>query len=164
MDQTDVIRKARVYFLRQDNLYGCAETTFIALKEAYGLPNPADSSAAMALNGGVAYSGGLCGAITGAALAVGMLAERRLPAHKDAKRVARLIIAEYMDEFKATHLDVDCRALIGLDIRQEEQHQRFLESGIWRTRCMAQIEFAIQRLFDLRHPQTWQETIERIQS
>ena len=72
MDQTDVIRKAREYFLRPDNLYGCAETTFMALKEAYGLPHAADSSAAMALNGGIAYSGGLCGAITGAALAVGL--------------------------------------------------------------------------------------------
>jgi C_GCAxxG_C_C family probable redox protein len=164
MNQTDIIRKAQEYFLRQDNLYGCAETTFMVLKEAYDLPDARDSSVAMALNGGIAYSGGLCGAITGAALAVGMLAERRLSDHKDAKRIARLIIAEYMDEFKATYLDVDCRALVGLDFRQEEQHQRFLESGIWRTRCMAQIEFAIRRLFDLRHRHTWEETIQRIQS
>ena len=44
----------------------------MVLKAAYGLDDPMDPAAAVALNGGVAYSGGLCGAITGAALAVGM--------------------------------------------------------------------------------------------
>ena len=69
---------ARQLFLRDDNHYGCAETSLVALQRAYGLPNADDSSSAMALNGGVAYSGGVCGAISGAAMAVGRLAEQRI--------------------------------------------------------------------------------------
>ena len=42
-----------------------------------GIDAPTDASAAMAFNGGIAYSGGPCGAITGAAMAVGLLAEQR---------------------------------------------------------------------------------------
>jgi C_GCAxxG_C_C family probable redox protein len=145
----EAIEKARAYFLTEDHTYGCAETTFMVLKEAYGLPDPADSSPAMALNGGIAYSGSLCGAISGAALAMGMLAERRMPDHKEAKRTARQIVAQLMDEFLATHQSVNCRDLIGMEIRDERQHQQFIESGIWRTRCMAQIEFAIQWCYAL---------------
>jgi C_GCAxxG_C_C family probable redox protein len=151
ISQQDAIHKARAYFLRDDNLYGCAETTFMILKEVYDLPDPLDSSAAMALGGGVAYSGGVCGAILGAALAVGMLAERRIPDHKEAKRAARRVIAGYMEQFQAAFHSTNCRDLIELDIRDEQQHQRFIESGIWRSRCMAQIEFAVLQLYDLRN-------------
>lgn len=75
MAEIDAVAIARTYFLDDRNQFGCAETTFMVLKGVYDIDDPMDASAAMALNGGVAYSGGACGAITGAALAVGMLAE-----------------------------------------------------------------------------------------
>ena len=71
------VERARALFLDDEHPYGCAETTFIVLKEAFGLRDLADSSAAMALNGGVAYSGGMCGAVTGSALAIGQLVAAR---------------------------------------------------------------------------------------
>jgi C_GCAxxG_C_C family probable redox protein len=149
MDLDQAIDQARQLFLREDNLYGCAETTFMVLKAVYGLPEASDPAAAMALNGGVAYGGGVCGAISGAALAVGMLAERRLLDHRLAKRQARQTIAAYMDAFRRTHGSIDCRGLINQDLRSEEAHRRFIESGVWRTRCMAQIEFAVRSLHHL---------------
>jgi C_GCAxxG_C_C family probable redox protein len=164
MTEQEAIEKARSYFLRQDNLYGCAETTLMALKAAYGLPEPADSSPAMALNGGVAYSGGLCGAISGAALAIGMLAGRRIQDHKEAKRTARRLVAHLMDQFKATYHTTNCRELIHLDIRDELHHQQFIESGVWRTRCMGQIEFAVRSLSVLGEEEAWEQAINEIES
>ena len=75
MADPDLIERTRALFLRDDNTYGCAEVALVALQEHWSLPDAADSSAAMALNGGVAYSGATCGAITGAAMAVGRLAD-----------------------------------------------------------------------------------------
>jgi C_GCAxxG_C_C family probable redox protein len=118
----------------------------MVLKEAFGLPDPADSSAAMALNGGVAYSGGMCGAITGSALAVGQLVAARIPDHASAKRTAREIVARLIDEVEAEFGAVDCRELLGRDIRAPEAHAAFIDSGIWRTTCMRQIEFAVRRM------------------
>lgn len=140
------VTRARALFLDDSDPYGCAETTFVALKEAFGLPDAADASPAMALNGGVAWSGGVCGAVTGAALAVGGLVASRTPDHATAKRTAREIVAGLMDEFEAEFGSVDCRALLGRDIRTPEAHAAFIQSGIWRTACMAQLEFVIRRL------------------
>lgn len=162
MTAQEAIHKARAYFLTEDNIYGCAETTFMVLKEVYGLPDPMESSSAMALNGGVAYSGGICGAISGAALAVGMLAERRVADHKEAKRTARRIIMRYMDQFQETHQSVNCLDLIGLDIRDEQGHHQFIDSGIWRTVCMEQIEFAVRQLFALRAEDGWQRVVREV--
>lgn len=138
--------RARAIYLDDAHLHGCAETAFMVLKEAYGLPEPGDSSAAMVLNGGVAFGGGVCGAITGASLAVGLLEARREPDHATAKRIAREAVAQVMDEFKEQYGAVDCRSLIGRDIRSPEQHRDFMDSGVWRRTCMSQVEFVVRRL------------------
>jgi C_GCAxxG_C_C family probable redox protein len=155
------VSHARELFLDDRNVYGCAETTFLALKKAFGLPDADDSAAAMALNGGVAYSGATCGAVTGAAMALGLLAERRIDDHAAAKRAARVLTAQLMAEFEREHGAVDCRRLLGMDIRTDEQHRTFIESGIWRDRCMSQIEFSVRRLARLADAHEWARALER---
>ena len=155
------VARARELFLDDRNLYGCAEATFVALKDAFGLPDAADSAAAMALNGGVAYSGATCGALTGAAMALGLLAERRIDGHAAAKRAARVLTVQLMAEFEREHGAVDCRRLLGKDIRTDEQHRAFIESGIWRDRCMGQIEFSVRRLARLADADEWARALER---
>jgi C_GCAxxG_C_C family probable redox protein len=163
MDEREAVQRARDLFLDDRNVHGCAETTFIVLKEAFGLPDSASSAAAMALNGGVAYSGGTCGAISGAAMAVGLLAERRVADHRAAKRAARLVTARLVRDFEGEHGAVDCRELIGMDLRTEAQHQAFIESGIWRDRCLRQVEFAVERLAPLADEATWEEALRQLE-
>ena len=156
MNEKDAVFLARSYFLTGENRFGCAETTFITLKEVFGLPDASDPSAAVALNGGVAYSGGICGALSGAALAVGMLAGKRIPDHKRAKRAARGILARLMEDFQEAYGSVNCRDLIGQDIRDEAGHRSFIESCIWRIRCMGQIEDTVKKLAALNDEEAWE--------
>ena len=149
------IAQARALYLDERHQFGCAETVFMTLKSAYGLDDPTDPAAAAAFNGGFAYSGGLCGAMTGAALAVGMLAERRMADHASAKRVARELVAATLDEFRREHGAVDCRDLIGYDLRAPGGHEAFLASGTWRDGCMGQIEWVVARLALLADEGAW---------
>ena len=164
MPERDPVGMARACYLDDRHEFGCAETTFIVLKGAYGLDDPQDSSAAVALNGGLALSGGPCGALTGAAVAVGMLAGRRIDDHARAKVVAREVIATLLDEFRAEHGAVDCRALIGLDLRAPGGHDAFLASAAWRQGCMRQIEFVVRRLASLADPAAWERTVQAIEA
>jgi C_GCAxxG_C_C family probable redox protein len=152
-DAAAAIARARGLFLDEAHPFGCAETTFIVLKEAFGLPEAENSSAAMALNGGVAYGGGICGALTGSALAVGLLSGARSTDHATAKRQAREATARLIDDFEATFGAIDCRELLGREIRTPEEHAAFIESGLWRTVCMRQIEFVIAALRSLDAPE-----------
>jgi C_GCAxxG_C_C family probable redox protein len=162
MVEIDVAAIARAYFLDERNQFGCAEATFIVLKGAYGLDDPMDAGAAMALNGGIAYSGGACGAITGAALAVGMLAERRIDDHREAKRVARDLVAGLMDDFRAEHGALDCRDLTGYDLRAPGQHDAFMAAGVWRERCTRQVEFAVTRMAVLTDEEAWAAAVRKL--
>jgi C_GCAxxG_C_C family probable redox protein len=151
--------RARELFLDDANTFGCAETAYIVLKEAFGLPGAGDSAAAMALNGGIAYSGSTCGSITGAALAVGQLAASRIGDHREAKRVARTVTAGLIAEFEAAFGATTCRALTGVDLSTDEGHRAFIESGAWREGCMRQIEVAVARLTPLRDETAWEATV-----
>lgn len=153
---------ARETFLTEGNSYGCAETVLVVLKYAYDLPAPADSAPAMALNGGVAWSGGVCGTLSGAALAVGALAGRRIADHHLAKTVARQIIDELLLAFEDHFGSVTCGALVG-DIRGPEAHARFIASGVWRDSCMRQIEFVVTRLGPLADRDVWQAKVDALQ-
>jgi C_GCAxxG_C_C family probable redox protein len=155
MTADEAAARARMLFLDESHPYGCAETTFMVLKEAFSLPDPLDPSAAMALNGGVANGGGVCGAISGASLAVGLLAARSHEDHARAKHAAREVIARLMDDFGTKYGAVDCRALIGREIRTPEQHKAFIDSATWRVTCMSQIDFVVRALAPLAAGKTW---------
>lgn len=152
----------RELFLDDRRIHGCAEAAFVALKRTFGLPDPDDPSAAMALNGGVAYSGATCGAITGAALALGMLAGRRLDDHRAAKRVARLLTTGLMQRFEAEFGATTCRALTGADLTTEEGHQAFLDRGAWRDGCLRQLEWVVTGLAPLGRKDMWTSSVARL--
>lgn len=137
------------YFLRPDNAYGCAETTYLVLKHIYGLPDPEDSSIAMVLNGGIAYSGGMCGAITGASLAVGQLAGLTILEHNKAKQRSREVIMQVHKEFLNAFGADSCKQLTGYDFSKPHEHDRFIEDRCWEVECTRQILFVVERLADL---------------
>lgn len=141
--------RARDLFVDETSGYGCAEAVFIALKEAWGLPDPTLSDAAMALNGGVAHSGGPCGAVTGAALAVGLLAGKHVEDHREANAAARRLTADLAADFERTFGSTMCRDLTGYDISTDDGHTAFIASGVWRTRCARHVETAAGRLESL---------------
>lgn len=162
--RADAVALARAYYLDEQHEFGCAETSYMVLKAAFDIDDPMDPSAAVALNGGIAYSGGLCGALTGAALAVGMLAERRIDDHGRAKRVARELVAGTLDAFREEYGAVNCRDLIGYDLRAPGGHDAFLASGAWRDGCMRQIEFVVGRLAALADSAAWDRAVRDVEA
>ncbi|MFH1330776.1 MAG: C-GCAxxG-C-C family protein [Actinomycetota bacterium] len=151
----DLKRRVEQLFLDDANTFGCAETALVVLQEHFALPGAGDSSAAMALNGGIAYSGGMCGAITGAALAVGRLAGRLIPDHarakSEARRLTQALIADFAREYGAT----GCRELSGYDFMEPGRHHAFIESGVWRDACLRQIQFAVEVMSRLVAAADW---------
>jgi C_GCAxxG_C_C family probable redox protein len=160
---SEAVRGVRARFLAAGNPYGCAEATLLALGDACGLPDATDGAAAMALNGGVAYGGGTCGAITGAAIALGLLAARRIPDRATAKRVARELTAGALDDFRATFGATDCRTLTGVDLRAPGGHEAFMAAGAWRVDCLSRLELMVRRLAPLAGPAAWSAALDELE-
>jgi C_GCAxxG_C_C family probable redox protein len=149
------MRALRRRFLAPGNPYGCAESVLLTLQEQFGLPDPTDGAAAMALNGGIAYSGGTCGAATGAAIALGRLAHARVRDRSRAKRIARELTAIVIDDMRAADGAIDCRTLIGIDLQAPGAHEAFLAAGTWRRECLRRLERVVDRLAPLAVTGAW---------
>ena len=158
------VARADAYYLDDDHPYGCAETVFITLKGVFGLDAPGDASTAMAFNGGITYGGGPCGAITGAAMAVSVLAEARVDDDRRAKIVARELVYGAMEPFREAHGVVDCRELIDYRLRAPGGHEAFLESGLLREACMSQIRTVVKSLAELADPEAWESAVVAIEA
>ena len=155
MATPDLKRRVQQLFLDDANTFGCAETALVVLQEHFALTDPGDSSAAMVLNGGIAYSGGMCGAITGAALAAGRLAGCLLPDHSRAKSEARRLTQALIADFSREYGAAECRQLSGYDFMEPGGHHAFIESGVWRDACRRQIEFAVEAMSRLVSAADW---------
>jgi C_GCAxxG_C_C family probable redox protein len=162
--EAEAVALARDLYLDDEHPYGCAETCFIVLKTVYGLDDPMDPSPAIGLNGGVGWSGAMCGSLTGAAMAVGMLAERRIPDHARAKLVARELVAGALERFTEVHGSVDCRELIGYDFRAPGGHDAFMAAGLWRTACIGQIETVVGHLATFSDTAVWDGAVLEIEA
>jgi C_GCAxxG_C_C family probable redox protein len=163
VNESEAIKKARDYFLMPDYARACAETVLVVLQEAYDLPDPTDASAAMALNGGLAWRGGPCGALLGAAIAVGRLAERRIVGRRNAKRIACRLVDRCIDEFEVEYGSARCRDLIGRDIHAEEERRAFVQNGRWKVTCMEQVEFVVRHLLPLADEAYWKQAVAEVE-
>lgn len=91
--------------------------------------------AARYLGGGVAGMGETCGAMTGAALALGL--RDMLPPNEDAERATertRECLQELLRDFRAEFGSCRCRDLTGFDLTTPEGHDAFMASES-RGRC-----------------------------
>ena len=87
------------------------------------------------------------------------LAGERIEDHREAKRTARRIIKLIMAEFREEFGSHNCGDLIDYEISIPSEHDAFIESGVWRDTCMKQIEFSVARLHALADPDVWDEVV-----
>jgi hypothetical protein len=87
-------------------------------------------------------------------MAVGRLEASRVADHDQAKRAARAVTADLIAAFEVEFGATTCLALTGVDLRTEEGHRSFIETGTWRDGCMRQIELAVARLATLADDDT----------
>ena len=121
--------------------------------EAYGLENEDFLWAGIPFLGGIGgYQKAPCGALSGAALAVGLRHRCPLDDEEKAKQARHAIrtqswqlAAEFEQQFGAT----TCLDLIGMDFAQPGEYKKFLDSGIWKDKCQRYAGFMIEKLYAL---------------
>jgi len=122
--------------------YNCCEGVATALAEAMGLACACLPGLATGMGGGVGHTGHVCGAVTGGAMAIGLLAVRKhLPDHVAEKLWANEIVTELIDAFHREFDAVDCQDLIGMDWRAADWLEQYNARGC-KTSCTRFVRFA----------------------
>jgi C_GCAxxG_C_C family probable redox protein len=115
--------------------YTCGQAVLAGHAARFGLERDDALRLACAFGGGVARTGGTCGAVNGALMAIG-LAHGRTRVEDEAARDRTYDLSRaFLERFRAEHGALLCRELLGVDIGTEDGHRAAAEGGLFRSRC-----------------------------
>lgn len=104
----------------------CAETVLSSMCEYMGVDSALVPRVATAFSGGMGSTQSVCGAATGALMAIGIWAGR---APGGDQGPARALAARFLREFEAERGALSCRKLSGIDMSDPEQMASFRAPG-----------------------------------
>lgn len=131
---SDTVRLAAGRFARG---YNCAQAVFSAFAEEAGLSNELALKMAAPFGGGMGRSGVTCGALSGGLLALGLRYGTDRP---ESKEEIYRITREFIDQFRARHGAIACRALLGYDISTPEGLEAARQNNVFGTICPLIVE------------------------
>ena len=112
----------------------CSQAVFSALSEDLGVPRDTALRLASAFGGGMARRGEVCGAVTGALMALG-LARGHVTADEEGKEQTYRLANEFADRFAQRHGSLRCQALIGCLLSTHEGLQEARDRGVFKDIC-----------------------------
>ena len=133
--------------------HNCAQTTFLALSEQFGLENK-DMVKALTPLPGIAERGETCGAVTGALLVLGLVFGRDNLSDWEAYRKSLKPTNEFCDRFVEEMGSTMCGDIVEskfgqrLDLREPEQLAQFQESDATQ-KCSKVVQTAVRIAADL---------------
>lgn len=132
----DVGARARELFLSDCN---CAESVLLSTAEHLGLRDDLLPAVASGFGGGIARTGQVCGAISGAAIAAGCRYGRGMP-EADRDRLYA-IVSSLVKDFASTFGSTNCIDLVGYTLSDPVEFKKALESRVFAEKCAGFVEF-----------------------
>jgi len=111
-----------------DSGFFCAESVLLAIAESKGIESDLIPRIATGLCSGISRTCGMCGAVSGGILAIGMLTGRSSPRDPTRKSFSR--VKKFRKMFEKRFGTTNCRELIGCDLDTEEGQETFKENNL----------------------------------
>jgi len=113
--------------------FSCAESVLQAIAESRGIKSELIPKIVTGLCGGIARTGGICGAVSGGILAINMLAGRNSAGQSTERNVrqVRALLSQFERKFGTTN----CETLIGCRLDTPEGQQVFKENKLREKKC-----------------------------
>jgi C_GCAxxG_C_C family probable redox protein len=130
--------------------YHCAESVLMAVCRELGVENALIPRIATAFGGGMGRSGEVCGAVTGALMAIGVKRGREEP--EQSVTEINALARRFLQGFREQMGSIYCRDLTGKDLSTPEGLQQYRASDVPMRVCLPAVGFAYQTTLDLLAP------------
>ncbi len=128
--------------------YNCAQSVLGQFAERFGLDRELALKVATPFGGGIGHSDQLCGAVSGAIMAIGLEAGSA-ENDKPQREVCYALVQEFMARFSAQHGSITCPGLLGLDLSDPEDYAQAHALGLFQSRCPDYVGDAVTITMDL---------------
>jgi C_GCAxxG_C_C family probable redox protein len=124
--------------------FSCSQAVLTSHCEEYGLKKELAHKVSGAFGGGMGHIGESCGAVTGALMLIGLKYGKYKEEDAESKERTYSIVKEYVNQFKAKHGSISCKALIQFDISIEEELKKARKAGVFQTICPQLVKDSIE--------------------
>jgi C_GCAxxG_C_C family probable redox protein len=131
MQSTRVLRALATF----EEGFNCAQAVLSAFGPDLGLEESMSLRAAQSFGGGIAHRGELCGALSGALIALGLRYGKTEGADDASRDRTYAKAAELLTRFEERFGSCHCRTLIGYDLTDPAQYAMAKESAVFRETC-----------------------------
>lgn len=128
--------------------YNCSQSVVAAFAEDYGVDEQTAALHARGFGGGMGRTGGVCGAVSGAVMVIG-LSTRDIADTDEAKHRAYALVREFFRLFRQRQPSCECRDLLGYDVGDPEMYVLIKEKNLFETICAGVIRDAAEVLEEI---------------
>ena len=127
----------------------CAQATLSVFCDELGLDKSTALKTALGFGAGMGRTDGICGAVTGAYMVLGLRAYPELDSPMAKKEKVYALVAEFNQRFKAINKSINCSELLGCNLSQPEGRARAREQGLFNSLCAKMVADAVTILEEL---------------
>ena len=128
-----------------DNSFNCAQSVLASFAGELGLSEDESLRVACAFGGGMGRQQYTCGAVTGAAMALGLKFGKGLHDEEEKKKFTYEKTVQLFEEFERIHGSTTCRHLLeNLDMRNEKEHAIIVERNLFNSSCRTYVADAVK--------------------
>lgn len=128
--------------------FNCSQAVLAVFCEDFGLEKSIAYKISTGFGGGL-RQGEVCGAVTGAVMAIGLYKGHHVQEDTENKEATYELTKKVVELFKEKHSSIICRSLLGLDLADEQQYQTIKEQELFKKKCPNYVADAVQIVEEL---------------
>jgi C_GCAxxG_C_C family probable redox protein len=144
---TDEAVKLSMKYFSTD--YNCSQSVMKAVLESKDLDFGEIFHLAAGFGGGVGLQGHICGAVSGAVAALGVINGNKIGNTKEHKQTTYQASEKFMKLFTEKHGSIICDDLTGIEMADKSSHDKAMEDGIFEKVCPEYVKDAVRIVLEL---------------
>ena len=136
VQMTDRVKKAEQLFLQG---YNCSQSVFAAYADLFGIDEKTALKLSAGLGGGCGRQRELCGAVSGAAMIIGLKFGATDGDDSNSKKLCYEKVRKHCELFKEKNCSVVCRELLGIGDKKESAEPEKRTQEYYQKRPCVQI-------------------------
>jgi len=129
--------------------FSCSQAVLSAFSAKFDLELNLALKISQPFGGGIAHRGDVCGAVSGALMAIGLKYGRTRADDIPARERTYEAVTAFIEKFGTVFGSTICKELLGHDLSTEEGHKKAEEEGLFETLCPKFVQRAAELVEEL---------------
>lgn len=147
----EAVQRAKEFFAGK---YNCAQSVMKTILIEKDLDFDQITQLTAGLGAGVAHEGNVCGAVSGAIAALGVVNGVHYPDVLKHKEATYASAEEFATRFKKKHGSILCNTLTGIEMSDTNARSRALREGVFGKLCPKYVESAVELALEISGKET----------